>query len=86
MSLSILSLHAPPTMLYPPGDGDYLALLATVTFESDTAQECVGVAITDDDIVEQQEEFCVVLEPESEFVDIGTNIVATVTISDNGRH
>ena len=43
----------------------------------------MGVAITDDDIVEQQEEFHVVLEPESEFVDIGTNNVATVTISDN---
>ena len=81
MSLSILSLHAPPTMLHPPGGGDYLALLATVTFESDTVRECVGVAITDDDIVEQH----VVLEPESEFMDIGTNNVATVTISDNGR-
>ena len=65
-------------MLRPPGDGDNIALLVTVTFKSDTAQECVGVAITDDDIVEQQEEFLVILEPESEFVDIGTNNVATV--------
>ena len=44
-------------------------------------ESVLGVAITDDDIVEQH----VVLEPESEFMDIGTNNVATVTISDNGR-
>ena len=66
----------------PPAGSDYTAITMSVTFESGSTRATVNVQITDDNVVESEEDFTAVLSSSESNVMIGEN-TATVSVLDN---
>lgn len=60
-----------------------MSTLATLFFDMSTARDCANIPITDDNVTESPEEFCVVLYPEDGDPEDPGNPKTTVTIVDD---
>ena len=65
-----------------PAGSDYTAIIMSVTFEAGSTRATVNVQITDDNVVESEEDFTAVLSSSESNVMIGEN-TATVSVLDN---
>ena len=68
--------------LLSPAGSDYTAITMSVTFEAGSTRATVNVQITDDNVVESEEDFTVVLSSSESNVMIG-EYTATVSVLDN---
>ena len=66
----------------PPAGSDYTAITMPVTFEAGSTRATVNVQITDDNVIESEEDFTAVLSSSESNVMIGEN-TATVSVLDN---
>ena len=68
--------------LLSPAGFDYTAITMPVTFEAGSTRATINVQITDDNVIESEEDFTAVLSSSESNVMIGEN-TTTVSVLDN---